>query len=122
MPCKAGLEVCICDRCDAWVAGLPVGAEDEEGFNVGDQALGNLRASSMVTAGRPPNACPLTFKHAGTPAPATDSLVSGNSSWVSSTEYGDMKQYIELTNIFHMNTNSYHYLMVIDFMLLLTIL
>jgi hypothetical protein len=42
------VEVCICDRCDARVWGPPVGAEDEEGFNVGDQALGDLRAGGRV--------------------------------------------------------------------------
>jgi hypothetical protein len=47
------VKVCICDRCDARVGGPPIGAEDEEGFDVGDQALGDLRAGGSVTACQP---------------------------------------------------------------------
>ncbi len=79
------VEVCICDRCDARVGGPPVGAEDEEGFDVGDQALGDLLAGGRVTACQPPQLLPLTFRHGGGAAPATDVLTAGNSSWVRAT-------------------------------------
>jgi hypothetical protein len=39
-----------------------VGAEDEEGFDVGDQSLGNLRARGRVVVCRPPNLLPLPFR------------------------------------------------------------
>jgi hypothetical protein len=81
------VEVCICYRCDELVAvgGPPVGAEDEEGFNVGDQALGNLRTGGRVTTCQPLNLLQLIFKHGCSAAPATDVLTSGNSSWVRAT-------------------------------------
>jgi hypothetical protein len=79
------IEVCICDRYDAQVGGPPLGAEDEEGFDVGDQALGNLRTGGRVTACQPPNLLPLTFRHGGSAGQATDSLTAGNSSWVRAT-------------------------------------
>jgi hypothetical protein len=40
---------CICDRYNVRVGGPPVGAEGEEGFNVGDQTLGNLHSGGRVT-------------------------------------------------------------------------
>jgi hypothetical protein len=52
------------------------------GFDVGDQALENLRAVGRVTACQPPNLLPLTFKHGGSAAPGTDVLTAGNSSWL----------------------------------------
>ncbi len=41
------------NRYNARVGGPPVGAEDEEGFDVGDQALGNLRSGGRFTACQP---------------------------------------------------------------------
>jgi hypothetical protein len=41
------------------VRGPPVAVEDEEGFYVGDQALGNLRAGGRVTVCQLPNLLPL---------------------------------------------------------------
>jgi hypothetical protein len=31
--------LCICNHCDVLVRGLPAGAEDEEGFDVGDKLM-----------------------------------------------------------------------------------
>jgi hypothetical protein len=56
----------------ARVGGLPVGAEDVEGFDVGDQALGDLRAGGRVTACQPPQLLLLTFRHGGSAAQLTD--------------------------------------------------
>jgi hypothetical protein len=44
------------------VRGPPVGAEDDEGIDVGDQALGNLHAGGRDTVCQAPNLLPLTFK------------------------------------------------------------
>jgi hypothetical protein len=67
------------------VGGPPIGAEDEVGFEVGDQALGNQRAGGRITACQPPNLLQLTFRHCCSAGPATDALTAGNSSWVRAT-------------------------------------
>jgi hypothetical protein len=59
---QACVEVFICDLCNARVGGPPIGAEDDRGIEVGDQALGNLRARGRVTARQPPNLLPLPLR------------------------------------------------------------
>jgi hypothetical protein len=54
--------MCICDCCNKQVGGPPVGAEDDEGIDVGDQELGNLHAGGRDTLCQAPNLLPLTFK------------------------------------------------------------
>jgi hypothetical protein len=68
---KSRASAMMCNHYNAQVGWPPIGAEDEEGFNVGDQALGNLRAGGRVTACQPPNLLQLTFKHGGSASPAT---------------------------------------------------
>jgi hypothetical protein len=72
---------------DERVGGPPIGAVDEEGFNVCHQALGNLCAGRKVTvtACQLPSLLPLAFKHGGSAAPAMDALTTGNSFWVRTT-------------------------------------
>ena len=54
----------ICDRYDERVRGPPIGAEDEKGFDVGYQALGNLRSGGRVTAYQQQNLLPLNLNTA----------------------------------------------------------
>ena len=77
------------NRYNARVGGPPVGAEDEEGFDVGDQALGNLRSGGRFTACQPGKSVAAhrgTFRHGGSAGLATDALTAGNSSWVRAME------------------------------------
>ncbi len=77
---QACIEVCICYHCYVLVRGPPVGTENEEGFDVGKQALGNLHAGARFTACLQQNLLLLTFKQGGSTAQATDVLTAGNSS------------------------------------------
>jgi hypothetical protein len=66
---QACVEVCVGDGCsDARVTVPPIRAEDNEGFDVGNQALGNLHARVRLSACQPPNWLQLTFKHGSTAA------------------------------------------------------
>jgi hypothetical protein len=75
---QACVEVCICNYCNVQVGGPPVGADDDEGFKVGDQALRNLCARGKITLCQvdcqQPNLLPLAFENGGNAAPATDAF------------------------------------------------
>jgi hypothetical protein len=75
------VEGCIYNGCDEQFRGPPAGPKDEEGFNVGYQALGNLQelGTGRVTVYQQPNLLQLTFRHCSSTGPATDVLTVRNS-------------------------------------------